>query len=158
RLGDAERSYGLVTNEGVRPGYMALVAYARDDSDRFRSLVRGYINPGMRSAILGARLGLEERARAILAGPAGRGGRQTEALKGELTFQSGDVANAVEHLSVAVNGLRTDDPSTYILASETLARALARKGQYDEAFDVLEAAAAERSHAYDPFANGPESG
>jgi hypothetical protein len=61
RLDDAEQMFSRVTDQGARPGYLSLVAYARNDDDRARSLLRDYnVAPGMTSAIIGARLDFED--------------------------------------------------------------------------------------------------
>jgi tetratricopeptide (TPR) repeat protein len=157
RPSDAERIYNRMADPGPRPGYLALADYARDDTEHARKHEDLYSNPGPMAAIVSARIGLLDRARATLAGERVEPGTwNAEAIEGELAFQSGDLPAAIEHLAVAVR--RPQGQPHYFLAAETLAEALAQSSRLDEAIETLETASAQRQHAYDPGYGGPIAG
>jgi hypothetical protein len=93
RLEDAERMFNRITSDTVKPGYLALVDFARDDMKRSQRGTALYgPSPGAASAIIGARMGLLDRARQILASKrVPPGTSMAEAIEGELALQSGQV-------------------------------------------------------------------
>jgi len=160
RLEDAARMFNMITADHVRPGYLALVRYARGDFNRAVRDIALYGakgGPGPISAILGARMGLLDRAQQIAIGPrVAPGGLAAEAIQGEVAFQRGQVPLAIELLEKAVN--QPDGTPTYFLAAESLAEALVRTGTVEQAIDTLEEASIERQHAYDPAYGGSFAG
>jgi len=160
RLEDAARMFNMITADHTRPGYLALVQYARGD---FKRALRGIAlysakgGPGPISAILGARMGLLDRAQQIAIGPRVAPGRlAAEAILGEVAFQRGQMPLAIEHLENAVN--QRDGTPTYFLAAESLAEALVRTGTLEQAIDTLEEASTERQRTYDPGYGGSFAG
>jgi tetratricopeptide (TPR) repeat protein len=151
RLHDAERMFNKLVRDTVRQGYVSLVAFAHDDVGRARKHEAVYlrVNPGPTAMMIGARIGLLDsvRARPVETSPAF--GPLATGIEGEVAFGAGDVNRAIALLSSAVSHPYGQPP--YFLAAETLANALAQRGSLGEAIEVVETAAAERIHTYDPF-------
>jgi tetratricopeptide (TPR) repeat protein len=158
RVRDAQRQCMHVADPASRSGCSTLIAYAEGAVDRARRFLAPYFGHGGEAGtIIGVRLGLGNRARDVLATSRARDGSpETEAIDGEFAFASGDPGRAVDHLSMAVRA--APGQSWYFLAAETLANALVAAGRPQDAIQVLETAAAERAHAYDPFNGGPVCG